>query len=408
MDPRNNPYTPGAGTTPPALEGRAEQLERFEILLDRLAAGRQERSQLVTGLRGVGKTVLLNRFEAIAKDRAWVTLEHEVDTRTSLAPLMGRLCRRALYTIDRPARWGERARRAAQVLKAFTLTFDPDGNVTLGSSDLEPAEGYGDSGALAEDLTDVIVTLGEAARERRTGVVFLLDEVQYLTKPDFEAVILALHKAQQKNLPVTMVGAGLPQMPKLAGEAKSYAERLFNFPRIGALDRDAASEALIRPASELSVEFTSGAEELAWEFTEGYPYFIQEVGRAAWDEAEGDSVISADDMTRALPLVEAQLDESFFRVRVERTTELELAYLRAMAELGPGPQRSGEVATTLGYEKSEELGPTRSNLIAKGLIYTPSHGVAEFTVPQFDKYLRRRMPLEKRSPKRRTPAKRRA
>lgn len=404
MDPRDNPYTPGAGTVPPALTGRDAELARFDVLLDRLWRGHSAQSQIVTGLRGVGKTVLLNRFRELAEERTWIAVESEIDSRTELGPVMARMCRRSLYSIDAPKRWGQRARRAAEVLKSFTLTVDPSGTVTIGA-DVEAASGRADSGLLSDDLTDVFLELGEAARETRTGVLFLLDEIQFLSKPDLEALILALHKSTQRKLPITLVAAGLPQIPKLAGEAKSYAERLFTFPKIGKLSEQDAARALVEPAVAQGVRMEAAAVALAVEFTEGYPYFLQELGSVVWDIAQDDRVTGAD-MVAALPLVESKLDDSFFLVRVERCTELELAYLRAMAELGPGAQKSGEVATTLGYSKSEELGPTRANLINKGLIYTPGHGLAEFTVPQFDRFLRRHTPLERRSPQKRVPRRR--
>lgn len=398
MDPRDNPYTPGAGTTPPALVGREAELERFDVLLERLWRGRPAQSQIVTGLRGVGKTVLLNRCRELAEERGWVTVEAEADSQTQLGPLMARLCRRALYSIDTPRRWGDRARRAAEVLKSFTVTVASEGSVVL-AADIEPAAGRADSGVLPDDLTDLFLELAAAAQERRTGVVFLLDEIQFLSRPDLEALILALHKSAQRALPVALVGAGLPQIPKLAGQAKSYAERLFAFPRIGMLPPEAAARALTDPAAALGVRMQPAAVELAVAFTDGYPYFLQELGSAVWDVAD-DDVITEADMRAAIPVVQRVLDEGFFSVRIERCTDLEVAYLRAMAELGPGPQRSGEIATTLGYARSEELGPTRANLISKGLIFTPSHGLAEFTVPQFDQFLRRRMPLERRTPRR--------
>ncbi len=401
MDPRDNPYTPGAGTVPPALTGRDAELARFDVLLDRLWRGNSAQSQIVTGLRGVGKTVLLNRFRELAEERDWVTVEAEIDSRTALGPLMARMCRRSLYSIDAPKRWGQRAHRAAEVLKSFALTVDPSGTVTIGAN-VEAASGRADSGLLSDDLTDVFLELGEAAKEKKTGVLFLLDEIQFLSRTDLEALILALHKGTQRKLPITLVAAGLPPNPKLAGKAKSYAERLFTFPKIGKLPRSDAARALVEPAVDRGVRVDDDAVAIAIAFTEGYPYFLQELGSVVWEIAEDDHV-TAVDMQTALPVVEAKLDDSFFLVRVERCTELELAYLRAMAELGAGPQKSGEVATTLGYSKSEELGPTRANLINKGLIYTPGHGLAEFTVPQFDRFLRRHTPLEKRSPQKRVP-----
>jgi len=404
MEHRTNPYTPGAGTSPPALTGRAAELGRFEGLLERLEAGLPEQSQIITGLRGVGKTVLLNSFRTTAATRGWATVDTEIETRTELGPLMTRMGRQALYRLDAPARWGALARRAATVLRSFSLTVSPDGSLTIGANnEVEPASGYGDSGHLADDLTELFLALGEAAREKERGVIFLLDEIQFLARGDLEALILACHKCAQRNLPVTLVAAGLPQIPRLAGEAKSYAERLFKFPLIGELPEDDAKAALSSPASARGVSWDDDALQAACDYTDGYPYFLQELGSAAWELGVDDHITAAD-VEAAIQEVEDMLDQSFFRVRVERCTDLELAYLRAMAELGSKPQRSGDVAVTLGYEKSEQLGPTRAGLISKGLLYTPGHGLAAFTVPQFDRFLRRYLPLEKRSPKRRKKA----
>lgn len=403
MEHRDNPYTPGAGTTPPALTGRSAELGRFEVLLERLERRRPEQSQIITGLRGVGKTVLLNSFRNTAESRGWATVEAEIDSRTSLGPLMTRLGRQALYRIDAPKRWGDRARRAAGVLRSFTLTVDPSGAVTIGASnEVEPVSGFGDSGVLSDDLTELFLALGEAAAEKGIGVVFLLDEVQFLGREDLEALILAVHKCSQRTMPVTLVAAGLPQIPRLAGEAKSYAERLFKFPAIGRLPEADAHAALSDPADKLGVTFRPDALDLAYAYTEGYPYFLQEVGSAAWETGD-DNLITKDDVESAIGQVETELDQSFFRVRVERCTDLELAYLRAMAELGPDAQKSGDIAVCLGYERSEQLGPTKAGLINKGLLYTPGHGLAAYTVPQFDRFMRRYMDFERRTPRRRQP-----
>jgi len=296
--------------------------------------------------------------------------------------------RRALLQIAPKARWTDRAKRAAAILKSFIVTFNSDGAVTAGL-DVEALAGAGDSGAIAEDLTDLFVALGEAAREMSTGVIFLLDEIQYLQSVELEALITALHKCTRRSLPLTLVGAGLPQIPRLAGEAKSYSERLFQFPRIGELGQDGdARDALILPAQNLGVELDIAAVDFVVEYTQGYPYFLQEYGKILWDEAS-DSPITQGDATQIQPLVEAKLDESFFRVRAGRTTELELKYLYAMAELGPDPHRASEVAIRIN-RTTEQAGPIRSRLIDKGLLYTPGHGYAAFTVPQFDRYMLRR------------------
>lgn len=386
MRPHDNPYTPNAGARPPALVGRDEELEAFEVLLDRLRRGHTEQSMLITGLRGVGKTVLLTTFERAARERGWTTVEAEITKATEFGARMAQLARRALLQLAPKARWKDHAVRAAAVLKSFQVTVTPDGTLTTGF-DVEAAEGFADSGRLDEDLTDLLVALGEAAQEHESGVVFLVDEVQFLTTPELEALIAALHKTVQRGLPITLVGAGLPQLPRLAGEAKSYAERLFKFPSIGRLSFADAKRALVEPAERLGVLYDDDAAASVIEFTEGYPYFLQEYGNVLWNLAET-SPITAADAELARETVEAKLDGGFFRVRAERTTELELRYMRAMAELGPDPQRAKDVAALLD-RTSEQMGPTRSRLIEKGLLFTPGHGLAAFTVPQFDRFMLR-------------------
>lgn len=388
MDPRKNPYAPGAGTKPPALVGRDEQIESFDVLLERLENGYAEQSMIITGLRGVGKTVLLDVFREKSEAREWATVEWEVEKNAPFGSKMAAQVRRALLQIAPKARWTDRALRAASILKSFTITVSPDGGVTAGL-DVEALAGAGDSGALADDLTDLFVALGAAAQEQGTGVIFLLDEIQYLQPSELEALIAALHKCARRSLPITLVGAGLPQIPRLAGEAKSYSERLFKFPGIGELDaKTDARDALVLPARDLVVEFDWAAVGFIVDYTQGYPYFLQEYGKIVWDEASA-SPITLDDARSVLPLVEAKLDESFFRVRAERTTELELRYLYAMAELGPNPHRASEVARRID-RTTEQAGPIRSRLIEKGLLYTPGHGYAAFTVPRFDRYMLRR------------------
>lgn len=390
MRPHDNPYTPNAGARPPALVGRDEELEAFEVLLDRLRRGHTEQSMLVTGLRGVGKTVLLTSFEERARERDWTTVEAEITKGTEFGARMGQLVRRALLQLAPRARWEDRARRAAAVLQSFQLTVTSEGTLAAGL-DVEAAAGVADSGQLDEDLTDLLIALGEAAQEHASGVVFLIDEVHFLTTPELEALIAALHKTVQRQLPITLVGAGLPQLPRLAGEAKSYAERLFKFPSIGRLSAPEAERALVEPAERLGVSFEKEAAAAIIDYTEGYPYFLQEYGNVLWNQV-GASPITAADVADAQEAVEAKLDGNFFRVRAERTTELELRYMRAMAELGPDPQQAKDVAAKLG-RTSEQMGPTRSRLIEKGLLFTPGHGLAAFTVPQFDRFMRRAYPL---------------
>lgn len=346
---------------------------------------------IITGLRGVGKTVLIGEFRAKAEARRWATIDIEVSKHDNndFRRQMAREFRKALFTISPKVKWGDRARRAAAVIKSFTVAVDPDGRITAGL-DMDAAEGAADSGDLTTDLAELLVALGEAASDHNTGVVLLLDEIQFLRREQLEAIVAALHKAVQRQVPITMVGAGLPQIAELAGEAKSYAERLFKFPDIGVLSEDDARAALARPAEAEGARFDADALDLAIEVTGRYPYFIQELGYAVWTLAS-DNRITRSDVEVATEIYEEKLDSSFFRVRLDRATELETAYLRAMAELGPEPQLAGEVARLLN-RSSEQCGPTRSGLIEKGLLYTPSHGYAAFTVPHFDKFMRRSVP----------------
>ncbi len=346
---------------------------------------------IITGLRGVGKTVLLGQFRTKALAKDWVVLELEVSKndeahfRTALASKL----RTALFELSPKAKWTDRFTHAAAVLRSFTLTVDATGAWTAGL-DVDAAEGFADHANLALDLTDVFVALGEAAKERGRGVVLLFDEVQFLSKIQLGATIEALHKMVQRKLPVTLVGAGLPQIAELAGDAKSYAERLFKFPSIGNLIEDDARLALTQPAADEGAAYDDDALDEALALTGGYPYFLQELGYAVWTVADG-PVISREDVEAAVPAYESKLDESFFRVRLDRATELQRAYLRAMAQLGSEPQKASDVADVMG-RTSQNLGPTRAELINMGLLYTPEHGFAAFTVPHFDKFLIRAIP----------------
>jgi hypothetical protein len=389
VDPVRNPYTPNAGATPPVLAGRDAELAAFDILLARLEGGRTEQSMIITGLRGVGKTVLLEEFRTRAASNRWVTLDAEISRSTPFGPRMAHLVRRGLLQLSPRARWDDRMTRAAGILRSFTITVSSEG--TLGASlDVDAVVGLADSGDLAEDLTDLLVALGEAAQSRGTGVVFLFDELQFLVKDEFESLVAALHKTVQRALPITVVGAGLPLLPQLSGEAKSYAERLFRFPVIGHLTAAEAMSALVEPAASEGVGFAPDAAAHILAYTEGYPYFIQEYGKFVWDATDV-SPITFDVALAAGPVIEEHLDTSFFRVRADRATDAELRYMRAMAELGAGAQRASDVAQVLGTA-TERLGPIRARLISKGLLYSPGYGLAAFTVPQFDRFLRRAHP----------------
>lgn len=403
MDLLRNPYTPNAGAEPEAVVGRDDQLKSFDLLLARLERGRTEQSMIITGLRGVGKTVLLGQFRTKALKRRWTVVELEVskheegEFRLDLATRL----RSALLELSPRVRWSERFQHAAAVLKSFTVGVDAGGTWSLGM-DIDAAEGFADHQNLAADLTDVFVALGEAAQEHGRGVVLLFDEVQFLSRVQLEALIEALHKMVQRKLPVTLVGAGLPQIAQLAGDAKSYAERLFKFPAIGNLTPDDARRALSAPADEEGVSWSSDALSAAVAITGGYPYFLQEMGYVTWAIAEGDT-IELINVQEAVDAYEAKLDGSFFRVRLDRATALQRAYLRAMAELGPDAQKAADVAERMG-RTSENLAPTRAELINMGLLYTPEFGYAAFTVPQFDKFMLRAIPIldvPERKPRRR-------
>lgn len=387
-----NPYTPNAGAEPQAVVGRDDQLEWFDLLLARIERGRTEQSMIITGLRGVGKTVLLGQFRSKALEHDWVVVELEVSKHdeTEFRRDMSARLRTALLELSPRVRWTERFQHAAAVLKSFTISVDASGTMSAGL-DVAAAEGFADHANLAMDLTDVFLALGEAAREKERGVVLLFDEIQFLSRQQLEALIQALHKMVQRKLPITMVGAGLPQIAELAGDAKSYAERLFKFPEIGTLSTNDAREALSRPAHDEGVRYSSDALDAAVTITGGYPYFIQELGYAVWTVAAGPE-ITLGDLKAAEPAYEAKLDASFFRVRLDRATDLQRAYLRAMAELGPAAQKAADVAEVMG-RASTNLGPTRAELINMGLLYTPQHGYAAFTVPHFDRFLLRAIPV---------------
>lgn len=387
----SNPYTPNAGASPEVLIGRENQTRDFETLLGRLSRGRSEQSMIITGLRGVGKTVLLNQFVEIANASKWEVVEFEASKHEDsyFRQTMFSLLKAALLRLSPRMRWTARGRQAAAVLSAFVVNVDPQGSWSV-SWDVPPAEGLADHGNLAMDLSDVLVAIGEAAKEQGTGLVLLIDEVQFLRATQLEALIQAIHKTVQKKLPVTFVGAGLPQIAELAGDAKSYAERLFTFPKIDSLTEDDARRALVEPALTEGAVFDDDAVELAIKITRGYPYFIQELGYQVWTLATA-SRIHRSDVVMAKEAYDAKLDTSFFRVRLDRSTPLQTAYMRAMAQLGAEAQKASEVARVMGRESSQ-LGPTRAELIEMGLLYTPEHGFAAFTVPDFDKFMLRAVP----------------
>lgn len=390
MDPIKNPFSPGAGSPPPELVGRDPILEQARILLGRIKARRPEQSMMLTGLRGVGKTVLLIEIERLAQQAGYRTISIEAHEDKALGPLIAAHLRGLLYDLDRIAGAGDKVKRGLRVLRSFIgglrITV---GDVTLGL-DIDPEAGAADSGDIEIDLPNLFVAVGEAAEERQSAVAVLIDEIQYFAQKELGALIMAMHKVQQRQLPLVLLGAGLPILPGLAGESKSYAERLFSFPEVGALSEQDASRALRDPAQEADVEFEPAALQEVFRLTKGYPYFIQEWGYQAWNLAPS-SPITVDIVRTATPTVIARLDQSFFRVRFDRLTQGERTFLRAMAALGPGPHRTGDIATELGI-KVTSLGPVRANLIRKGMVYSPQHGEMAFTVPLFDEFMIRAIP----------------
>ncbi len=390
MDKIKNPFSPGAGSPPPELAGRTAVLEQARVLLGRVQAKRAEKSLMLTGLRGVGKTVLLNEIERIARSSGYQTILIEAHEGKSLPVLLAPLLRRLLLDLDRIAGVGDKVRRGLAVLKGFVTAI----RITVGEIDIgfdmEPEQGAADSGDLEVDLPGLFTAVGEAAQERGVAVALLIDEIQYFSSSELSALIMAMHKMQQRQLPVVLIAAGLPIVPGLAGESKSYAERLFNFPDIGALPPVDAFRALEEPVEKAGVSFESAALEEIYRLTQGYPYFLQEWGYQAWNHAIS-SPISLAVVQESSDVVSKRLDANFFRVRFDRLTPSEKKYMRAMADLGPGPYRTGEVAARLGV-KITTLGPVRANLIRKGMVYSPYHGDMAFTVPLFDKFLRRAIP----------------
>ena len=387
MDPVRNPFAPGAGSQPPELAGRDEIIRHAEIALQRAVRGRHDKSQILLGLRGTGKTVLLNRIAALAENHGHQVSFVEAPEDHTLAQLLYPRMLQALRRLSVVEAARALTHRAMQGLKSFASAFKVKvGDATVS---IDPSPGHADSGVLEYDLADLFVDIGLAARAAGGGWTLLIDEVQYLSGEELAALIVAIHRVNQRGLPVMFFGAGLPQIAALSGDAKSYAERLFDFPPVGALDHEAALDAIRRPVEEEGEAIDDDALALIEEKTEGYPYFLQEWGYQAWNVADA-SPIRAADVEAASAAALRRLDDGFFRVRLDRLTPKERDYVVAMARLGDSPYRSGDVADALGEELSK-LSPRRANIISKGMIYSPAHGDIAFTVPMFAAFLRRTM-----------------
>lgn len=390
MDPIKNPFSPGAGTPPPELVGRDSILEEARILLGRVKLKRPEKSMLLTGLRGVGKTVLLNEIERLAVAEGYHTVSIEAIEDRYLGEMVAPHLRKLLLELDRLAGAGDKAKRALAVLRSFIGSIKVTVDGTSYGLDIEPEKGSADSGNLEIDLPQLFEAIGDAAQDRRTAVAIFIDEVQYFDRQELGALIMAMHRIQQRQLPLVLLGAGLPVLPGLAADAKSYAERLFNFPDIGALTRAEAGRAVEEPMKAAGVVIDAAALDEIFRMTKGYPYFLQEWGYQTWNLATS-SPISEQVAQAAAGKSVPRLDANFFRARYQRLTPNETRTLRAMADLGPGPHRTADVAERLGI-LINSMGPVRAQLIRKGMIYSPAHGELAFTVPLFDEFMIRQLP----------------
>jgi hypothetical protein len=390
MNPITNPFAPGAGTPPPELAGRDELRETVRVAIARVRLGLPTKSILMVGLRGVGKTVLLDRMRDDAEATGIQTMRIEAPESRSLPALLAPELRQALLRLSRNDQAKDLAQRALKGLAGFAKALKVKYSDIEVGFDFAPEPGLADNGDLEHDLQALLEVVGAAAQKAGTALVLFIDELQYVKENELASLITALHRAAQRRLPVALVGAGLPQLRGRMGQAKSYAERLFDFPEIGPLAPSAAKVAISKPAAAQNVIVNPDALERIVQDTHGYPYFLQEWGKHAWDTAVS-SPITIQDVSQASVSAVAALDESFFRVRFDRLTPSEKKYLRAMADLGAGPHRSGDIAKKLDREVTA-FGPTRNQLISKGMIWSPSHGDTAFTVPLFDEFMRRIMP----------------
>lgn len=384
MDPIKNPFTPGAGCPPYELAGRADVQEEARILLGRTLRHKPEKSMLLTGLRGVGKTVLLNTIEQEAKVQGYLTVNFEVNENQSLGLKLIPALRNLLFELDRKEGGKDLIKRGLMILRNFI------GSIKMNYGDfgieLDPLPGIADSGNLEIDLPALFLAVAEAARVKNTGIALFIDEIQLLHHEELAGLIMAMHKLQQKQAPFVLIGAGLPTLPRLAGDAKSYAERLFSYPLIGKLNRQNSYTALTSPAASENAEFSPDALESIYQRTHGYPYFLQEWGYQVWKVAEKPH-ISLQDVINAEKIVTKRLDDNFFRVRYDRLTEGEKKFMITMAEC-TAPCKSSDIAEKI-CMKATALTPMRANLIRKGMIYSPRHGLLDFSVPLFGEFLLR-------------------
>lgn len=385
MDPYINPFAPGAGSRPPELAGRDAILDAAKISCGRALKGRNARSIMLLGLRGTGKTVLLNEIGKIAKAQGLIVSKVESPERETLARLLYPEMRKVMRSLSGVEAARQVANRGLKGLRNFAAMFKIDiAGVEIG---LEPEPGLADSGDLQYDLPDIFELIGQAAAAVGKGWILLIDEVQYLSEADLSALIVAIHHMSQEGLPVLLVGAGLPQVARLAGEAKSYAERLFLYPAVDALDPASATQAIEKPILDEGASIAPEALNEIVQSTRGYPFFLQEWASTAWNIAD-EQRITLNDVQHSYGETLATLDNGFFRVRIDRLTKSEVLFVEKMSELGDGPYSMADIANAMGRTQSS-LGPTRASIIHKGMIYSSDHGYLNFTVPLFAEFMRR-------------------
>jgi hypothetical protein len=389
MDPVRNPYAPGAGQRPPELAGRDREISQFEVVLERIARGRPERSMVLTGLRGVGKTVLLNSFRSMAMQRLWGTGKLEARPEQSIRRPLASALHMAVRELAPRHRAPDRVDLFLGVLKAFAAK---DGRAVKGSTwgqlgiDVPAVRGRADSGDLEVDLTELFADAASVAADLGVGIALFVDEMQDVATADVSALCAACHELSQSGGPLIVVGAGLPHLPSVLSASKSYSERLFRYVAIDRLDRDSADVALIVPARREGADFEPAALDALYAAADGYPYFVQAYGKVTWDVAAC-SPVTAHDVSVAGPIAAGELAIGFFGSRYERATPAEREYMRAMALLGDEPVPTAHVAEELG-RKPASVSPARDNLIKKGLIYSSERGLIAFTVPHFGRFLR--------------------
>ncbi len=385
MDPYRNPFAPGAGSRPPELAGRDAILEAARISCGRAVRGRNARSIMLLGLRGVGKTVLLNEIGRNAEQEGLLVSRVESPEKECLARLIFPEMRKVMRSLSGVEAAKQIAMRGLNGLRNFASIFKIE--IAGVEAGVEPEPGLAETGDLQYDLADLFTLIGKAAQAAGRGWLLLIDEVQYLSEADLSALIVALHRISQDGLPVLMVGAGLPQIARLAGEAKSYSERLFQYPAVGALDPISAGQAVEKPIVEENATITPEALRAIVERTKGYPFFLQEWASVVWDNAEGPEV-TFDDVDQSYAETLAQLDEGFFKVRIDRLTKAEIQFVEAMAQLGDGPYAMADIAKSM--ERSQKsLGPARASIISKGMVFSTDHGYLDFSVPLFAEFMRR-------------------